>query len=112
MKVQSCDRSFCCATCEDLNCLLILRLRILLRNDDEERRNVLLSKIEFITENSGFGITDKYDITKAAEQRAEELQQGVRLLPGRSLTIKVSQCSCLVKGWAKEWSLGCVNPAS
>ena len=28
-------------------------IKILLRNDDEERRNVLLSKIEFITENSG-----------------------------------------------------------
>ena len=63
----------------------------MLRNDDDERRNVLLSKIEFITENSGFGISDKYNITMAPEQRAVELQQGVRLLPGRSLTIKVSQ---------------------
>ena len=67
--------------------------RILLRNDDEERRNVLLYKIEFITENSGFGISDKYGITKPLEEREEKVRDGggVRLLPGRHLTLEVSQ---------------------
>ena len=65
--------------------------RILLRNDDEEKRNVLLHKIEFITENSGFGISDKYGITKPLEEREQKVREGggVRLLPGRHLTLEV-----------------------
>ena len=38
----------------------------------------------------GFEISDKYDITKPIDQRKEDLKQGVRLLPGRSLTLKVT----------------------
>ena len=66
--------------------------RILLRNDDEEKRNVLLHKIEFIT-NSGFGISDKYGITKPPEEREDKVRQGggVRLLPGRCLTLEVRE---------------------
>ena len=65
----------------------------MLRNDDEEKRNVLLHKIEFITENSGFGISDKYGITKPLEEREEKVRQGggVRLLPGRNLSLDVSR---------------------
>lgn len=64
--------------------------KVLLRNDDPGEKNVLISKIEFITDNSGFTMSDRYDLTKPIESRAEELRAGVRLIHGRSLSITIT----------------------